>query len=439
MSDMDVPQASSEDPVPATPPPGPAPGPEDLLGLRVAAALIDLALLAGILTILSAAVGQANVSGGNFSVYLTGTWAVVFLALALGYYFVLEAWAGQTVGKRLLGLRVLSAAGARPSVRAVAGRTLLRIVDWLPAFYLAGFITMLATGTRRQRIGDLAARTAVARAVPVRHRGLALVPLAVVLLAAAGLLAYRAASAGNTLTYRANGVSFDYPAGWQDETGYMTVTSGAVPALWTIVVGPGTPHDAIVVRATRVSFAVTAQNIDDAAHQLESAMQQAGLAVQGAPEKITMAGLPGLRFRLTETGGASTRVLAFNGTTEYAVSCLYTAGMAAEVGRACDQVVGSFHVGKASAVQSNPQPPQAQASTQAQQQAQSDLATLRHDVNFASDLRTLSSDAQQPALIWAPRKATQLSETTATTCQRSSLTPPPLALTPPSSALIWTR
>ena len=301
MSDVDVPQASSEDPVPATPLPGPAPGPEDLLGLRVAAALIDLALLAGILVILSAAVGQANVSGGNFSVYLTGTWAVVFLALALGYYFVLEAWAGQTVGKRLLGLRVLSAAGARPSVWAVAGRTLLRIVDWLPAFYLAGFITMLATGTRRQRIGDLAARTAVARAVPVRHRGLALVPLAVVLLAAAGLLVYRAASAGNTLTYRAHGVSFDYPAGWQDETGYIRARRARAGAV-DLVVGPGTPHDAIVVRATRVSFAVTAQNIDEAAHQLESLAQQTGLAVQGTPEKITMAGLPGLRFRFTETG-----------------------------------------------------------------------------------------------------------------------------------------
>jgi hypothetical protein len=140
---------------------------------------------------------------------------------------------------------------------------------------------------------------------------------------------------------------------------------------------------------------VTAQNIDYAAHQLESVMQQAGLAVQGAPEKITMAGLPALRFRLTETGGASPRVFAFNGTTEYAVSCQYTAATAAEVTRACDQVVGSFHVGKASAAQGKPQPPQAPASTQAQQQAQSDLATLRNDDNFASDLRTLRSDAQQ--------------------------------------------
>jgi hypothetical protein len=91
---------------------------------------------------------------------------------------------------------------------------------------------------------------------------------------------------------------------------------------------------------------VTAQNIDDVAHHLESLAQQTGLAVQGTPEKITMAGLPGLRFRFTKTGSASTRVFAFNGTTEYVVDCQYTAGMAAQVGRACDQVTGSFQVSR---------------------------------------------------------------------------------------------
>jgi len=260
---------------------------------------------------------------------------------------------------------------------------------------VAGFITMLATGTRRQRIGDLAARTAVARAVPMRHRGLALVPLAGVLLAAAGLLVYRATSAGNTLTYRAHGISFDYPAGWQDETGAATGTSGAVPTLWTIVVGLGTPHDGIVVQAIRVSLAVTAQNIDATAHYLESHMQQAGLAVQDPPKKITMAGLPGLRFRVTETGSASTRVFAFNGTTEYVVDCQHTPGMAAQVGRACDQVVGSFQVSRAVIAQGSPQAPQGQPNATVRQQAQSDLAALQHDDNFASDLRTLSSDAHQ--------------------------------------------
>lgn len=356
MSDVDVPHASSEDSVPATPPPGPAPGPEDLLGLRIAAAVIDLVLLAGILAILSVAVGQVSVGGGSFSVYLTGTWAVVFLVLALGYYFVLEAWAGQTVGKRLLGLRVLSAGGARPSVRAVAGRTLLRLVDWLPFLYLAGFITMLATGTRRQRIGDLAARTAVARAVPVRRRGLALVPLAVVLVAAAGLLAYRATSAGNTLTYRANGVSFNYPAAWTEYGTRYGQSSGPGLQLWRTFVGPGpsTPYDGVVVTACPVNPTVAAQNIVALTPALESDVKrvfgEAGGGMQAGPEKITMAGKPAVRFRATGimadgTRYTSTIVFAFNGATEYYVNCQYTAANAAEVTRACGQVVGSFHVG----------------------------------------------------------------------------------------------
>jgi hypothetical protein len=61
-----------------------------------------------------------------------------------------------------------------------------------------------------------------------------------------------------------------------------------------------------------------------------------------------MAGLPGLRFRFTGTvhgtSYASTAVFAFNGTTEYEVNCQYTAGMAAQMARACDQVTGSFQV-----------------------------------------------------------------------------------------------
>ena len=129
MSDPYVPQGGGESPAstasPVLPPPGPEnlppgsenltpgpeglpPGREDLLGLRIAAALIDLAVLAGLLMILSAAVGQTSFSGGGFNVSLSGAWAGVFLAIALLYYFTLEAAIGQTLGKRLLGLRVLA-------------------------------------------------------------------------------------------------------------------------------------------------------------------------------------------------------------------------------------------------------------------------------------------------------------------------------------------
>src|SRR5262249_30117282 len=322
-------------------------------GLGIAAALIDLAVLAGLLVILSAAVGQASVSGGGFSVSVSGGWVALFLAVALLYYFAMEAWIGQTLGKRLLGLRVLGAGEARPSVWAVAVRTVLRIVDWLPVLYLAGFITMLATGTRRQRIGDLAVHTAVARALPGRHRGLALVPLAVVLLAAAGLFVYRATSAGRTLTARADGVSFDYPAGWGNESAQFATGSGG-NKLWTTAVGPGTQHDLIVVEAFRLNPPVTAANLGAFALRLQADVRQvfaqAGGGVQVGPEKITMAGMPGLRFRatgITADGSryTSTLVFAFNGATEYFVNCQYTSGRAAEVKSACDQGVASFHVG----------------------------------------------------------------------------------------------
>jgi uncharacterized RDD family membrane protein YckC len=160
---------------------------EDLLGRRIAAALIDLALLAGLFVVLALTLGESNGQGNDISVIveeddtvttispsdgdgtsfsLTGADAGLYFALVLLYYFVLEAAIRQTVGKLVLGLQVIRADGTRPSVSAIAVRTLLRIVDWLPAFYLVGFIATLSTGQRRQRLGDLAAKTTVARKQP---------------------------------------------------------------------------------------------------------------------------------------------------------------------------------------------------------------------------------------------------------------------------------
>jgi uncharacterized RDD family membrane protein YckC len=167
-------------------------GQEDLLGRRISAALIDLALLIAVFAILAATIGESRVDESEFSFELNGAEAALYFAFVLLYYFALEAAIGQTVGKLLLGLRVVRTDGSRPSVAAIAVRTLLRIVDWLPLFYLVGFIAMLATGLRRQRLGDLAARTSLARALPVAHRSLAAVAVALVVLVLLGLSFYRA-------------------------------------------------------------------------------------------------------------------------------------------------------------------------------------------------------------------------------------------------------
>jgi uncharacterized RDD family membrane protein YckC len=187
-----------------TPPPAP-PVQEDVLGRRISAALIDLALMFGLFVVLALAIGNNSAGGGSVSLTLTGAGAALYLVLVLVYYFVLEATIGQTLGKLLLGLRVVRPDGSRPSVGAIALRTVLRIVDWLPFLYLVGFITMMVTGQRRQPLGDLAAKTGVARQQPVRRRSLAVPPVALLLLLIVGLSVYRATDSGggtNTLTFR---------------------------------------------------------------------------------------------------------------------------------------------------------------------------------------------------------------------------------------------
>jgi hypothetical protein len=70
--------------------------------------------------------------------------------------------------------------------------------------------------------------------------------------------------------------------------------------------------------------------------------------VQGGPEQLTMAGLPGARFRFTGTvqGVAiqDTVIFAFDGTTEYETRCQHTAEKAEEIERGCEQILRTFKV-----------------------------------------------------------------------------------------------
>lgn len=93
-----------------------------------------------------------NVGGNAF-------WALV--ALGLGYYVVCEALTGMTVGKRIVGIRVVAEDGEHVGLGAAVVRNLLRLVDGL-FFYLVGALFAL-TSSRGQRLGDRAAGTLVVR------------------------------------------------------------------------------------------------------------------------------------------------------------------------------------------------------------------------------------------------------------------------------------
>lgn len=82
--------------------------------------------------------------------------------LALIYIIAMEATQGATVGKMLLGLRVVREDDGSPiSWSEAVVRTLLRIVDALFA-YLVGAI-LIWTSPRKQRLGDRVAHTVVIR------------------------------------------------------------------------------------------------------------------------------------------------------------------------------------------------------------------------------------------------------------------------------------
>ena len=98
-----------------------------------------------------------------------GIW-MILLFLAQWLYPVLfeVLGSGQTLGKRVLRLRVLMADGLPVSWEASLLRNLLRVVDGLPGAYTVGLAATLLSRDF-QRVGDLVAGTLVVH-VPEAHR-----------------------------------------------------------------------------------------------------------------------------------------------------------------------------------------------------------------------------------------------------------------------------
>jgi uncharacterized RDD family membrane protein YckC len=150
----------------------------DLLRRRTWAGWIDVLILFVVGAVISAVSGNAHV--GSWTTYgaagtvdhhgfafnlPTGPF-LFWIAVAILYYSVDEVLTGQTIGKRLLGLKVIMVNGRRLDGRAVVLRTIGRLVDALPAFYLIGWIAMRGPHRPPQRLGDRIAGTTV---VPYSH------------------------------------------------------------------------------------------------------------------------------------------------------------------------------------------------------------------------------------------------------------------------------
>jgi uncharacterized RDD family membrane protein YckC len=145
------------------------------LGSRFLAMAIDMLIQGAVVAALAAVFGL----GGALLTWsfrdLLGTSAAIILSIGIalailfvflltwGYFLVFELiWNGQTPGKRVAGIRVLTSRGEPVTLVHALVRNLLRLVDMLPASYMIGTICILVT-RRGQRLGDLAAGTVVVR------------------------------------------------------------------------------------------------------------------------------------------------------------------------------------------------------------------------------------------------------------------------------------
>ena len=101
----------------------------------------------------------------GFVVFSIGIAVAILLLFMLtwGYFLIFELiWNGQTPGKRVAGIRVLTTRGEPVTLVHSLVRNLLRLVDMLPTSYMVGTISILVT-RRSQRLGDIAAGTVVVR------------------------------------------------------------------------------------------------------------------------------------------------------------------------------------------------------------------------------------------------------------------------------------
>ncbi|MDR6224356.1 RDD family protein [Desmospora profundinema] len=138
------------------------------IGTRILALLVDWMILGVVLGMLGY-VGLLfyflleEIGSPLWMSVVVGVGIVILVFIPLLYYILTETFLhGQTLGKKVLGIRVVTDMGTAPGFFAIFLRNVLRMVDSLPFLYIVGLISVFSN-TRAKRLGDLAAGTMVVK------------------------------------------------------------------------------------------------------------------------------------------------------------------------------------------------------------------------------------------------------------------------------------
>lgn len=133
------------------------------LGDRIVGRILDGLVLVGYGLLLF-----AIIVFGNLENTLTDNWWIIFMLLlpVLFYDLVLELLLnGQSVGKKVMGIKVISLNGEQPSLGQYLLRWIFRIIDFSFSGSIVGLVMVAAT-EKKQRLGDLIAGTVLVKTKP---------------------------------------------------------------------------------------------------------------------------------------------------------------------------------------------------------------------------------------------------------------------------------
>jgi uncharacterized RDD family membrane protein YckC len=133
---------------------------------RFLAWIIDFIVIIVATSVVGAVLGIFGIVSIDFAQALS---LLAYFLISIGYGILAEwHWRGQTIGKKLLRLRVMDVHGLRLQFSQIMIRNLMRFVDSLPGLYALGGAACLLS-KRAQRLGDVAANTIVVRNPKTAH------------------------------------------------------------------------------------------------------------------------------------------------------------------------------------------------------------------------------------------------------------------------------
>jgi uncharacterized RDD family membrane protein YckC len=136
------------------------------VGYRLLAAMLDIIFMAVYIGLMMLILGISGVINRNFfsgdNFFLLTILTIAGLPILL-YHFLSETFMnGQSLGKKIMGIKVVKLDGSQPGIGSYILRSVFRIIDIQTMSGVVAIIS-IALSEKSQRLGDMAAGTTVIR------------------------------------------------------------------------------------------------------------------------------------------------------------------------------------------------------------------------------------------------------------------------------------